>query len=153
MISRDESKNIIYQLKTDDLADTGWALKDMLSAAGPKSSEPWKKTIGLWFLYAWPKMPIKRSSQLSTNLAIESNEAFPDVVTAVIDCLTGVEYSHALYDLKEAETEVQLVRRFPSESLTLLGKLVQENTHADQELLSFLLETIREADPLQRLAR
>lgn len=49
--------------------------------------------------------------------------------------------------MQEAEEKVQLVRRFPDETLILLDKIIQENTHVDQDILTFLLETIRDANP------
>ena len=79
-------------------------------------------------------------------MAIDSGDAFPYVVQTVADLIVPEEWTTALYHLKSKEEETGLVGRFPKAALTLADKLVGEQTHLIDAILSAFLEAIAAAD-------
>lgn len=149
-IDSDEARGVLYNFEPEYLADAAWAIKDLLEAAGNKSPVLWRETIGPWFEKAWPKHPQARSPELSEKLAwmaIDAGPAFPDVVHAIKDIMTQEKHQGALFHLKMNEEENGLVSRFPDAALTLVDKLVGENSGTLGDTLSVVLDAISSADP------
>ncbi len=125
----------------------------MLQAAGDKSPALWRETIGPWFDEAWPRRPRDRSQNLSEKLAwmaVDSGDAFPDVVRAIKDILTEEEWQSALFHLTKKEEEARLVSRFSGPSLTLADKIVGDRPNILGDTLKTLLDAISKAEPKLR---
>lgn len=156
-VSTEEAKAVLHSFEPSDLANSAWALKDIVQAAGNKSERLWDETIEPWFTSAWPKKPASRSSALSSNLAwmaISSGKAFPKVVRAVEGVLIAEEHETALFHLSEEENRCHFTTRYPRETLMLIDKLVgeKERLHIGDRI-SALLGSIEKADSsVKRLA-
>ena len=149
-IDTDEAKKVLWKVGADGLADAARALRNILEGAGDKSHSLWRDTVGPWFEQVWPKRPVDRSAGLSINLAqmaMDSGDAFPDVVNAIKDILTAENYSTVLVHLKTKEKETGLVRRCPEAALTLVDKLFDAEGHGNRRLLRELLNAISMANP------
>lgn len=161
-ITTDEAKAVLYKMAPDELAQAASSLRRLLGAAGEKSPNLWRDTIGPWFHQAWPKRPVDRSRDLSQSLAsmaVDARDAFPDVVHAVASLILPEEWDFTLHHLMKKEEEGKLVTRFPWPALTLVAQLVSDETRVDGDTLSTLLDAIstaapelRENDSFKRLA-
>ena len=149
-IDMDEARGVLHNMGAEYLADVAWALRDMLQAASDKSPALWLEAIGPWFDKAWPKRPQDRSPRLSEQLAwmaIDSGDAFPDVVGTIVAYMTQEEWASALFHLKKKEEETHLVSRFPEAALTLADKLAGDRRHLNDDIMKTLLDAISRAEP------
>lgn len=149
MIETSESKDVLYSMKASDLANAAWVLRSMLEAAGNKALALWRETIGPWFDEAWPKQPAARSSELSQNLAwmaIDADEAFPEIVEKIADIMLPEEHHSALFHLQSKNEESDLIGRHPKSALTLTGKLVGSDIRHAGAMVKEILDTISAAD-------
>ena len=145
-IDSGEAKSTLWAVGTDGLSAAAEALGDKLQGAGDKSSVLWRDTVGPWFTEVWPRRTRDTSMRLSQELArmaIDSGDAFPDVVNAIEDILTPEEWSYTLHKLNQAS---DLVTRHPKAALALVDK-IYSNDHGDTGLLGELLGTISTAKP------
>ena len=149
-IDTGEAKAVLWTVGADGLTDAARALHNILDGAGDKSLSLWKDTVGPWFEQVWPIRPVDRSAGVSINLAlmaIDSGDAFPDVVNTIKDVLTAEKYSTVLVHLKTKEKKTELARRYPEASLTLVDKLFDAKGHGNCSLLRKLLDVISTANP------
>ena len=149
-IETDETKTVLWNVKADGLADASRALHNILEGAGDKSRSLWRDTVSPWFKQVWPKRSVDRSADVSINLAwmaMDSGDAFPDVVNVIKDVLTAEKYSTVLVHLKTKEKETELVRKYPEASLILVDKLFDAKGYGDRSLLRKLLDIISTASP------
>ena len=145
-INRGEAKSTLWEVGTEGLCAAAEALGDILGGAGDKSFVLWRDTVGPWFAEVWPRRTRDTSMRLSQKLArmaVDSGDAFPDVVNAIEDILTPEEWSYTLHKLNQAS---DLVTRHPKAALALVDK-IYSNDHGDSGLLGELLETISTAKP------
>ncbi len=145
-IDRSEAKSTLWGVGTEGLCAAAEALGDKLQGAGDKSLALWRDTVGPWFKEVWPRRNQDRSQELSTQLArmaMDSGDAFPDVVNTITDILTSEKWSYALHKLSQAN---DLVTRHPKAALALVDKIFSDE-HGDRGLLGMLLETISTARP------
>jgi hypothetical protein len=134
------------------LVDAAWALKNILQGAGNKSPKLWKETIGPWFEDAWPRRAFPGEKHLSERLAwmaIDSGDAFPLIIEAIIDRIGPEEHAGALYHLMSTEREKDAgtgpISKYPEAALKLVDKLVQEESPLN-DTLSQVLKVIEEND-------
>ena len=148
-ISTNEAKGVLWNIGIDGLTAAAVALRGLLQGADDKASALWRDTVGPWFEEVWPKRSRDKSKGLSEKLAwmaIAAEDAFPYVVNAIKETMTQEEYAAALYRLKMKEEETDLVSRYPEAALTLVDKLVGDDS-SYTALLCELLNTISTADP------
>ena len=145
-INMDEAKSVLWRVGTDGLSAAAEALGDILCGAGDKSSALWRDTVSSWFAGVWPRRTQDRSKDLSYALAcmaMDSGDAFPDVVSAIEDILTPEEWSAALFKLDQTN----LASRHPDAALILADKIFGDDGHGDRDLLRKVLEAISTAKP------
>ena len=146
-IDMSEAKSALWGVGTDGLPAAAEALGDILRGAGDKSFALWRDTVGPWFAGVWPRRTQDRSKDLSHALAcmaMDSGDAFPDVVNAIEDILTPEKFNAALYNLNQA---TDLVSRYPDAALILADKIFGDHGHGDSDLLRKVLEAISTAKP------
>lgn len=149
-ITTDESKGILYNLKPNELGEAAGALQNILVGAGDKSPVLWKETIGPWFKQAWPgrgKDKSKKLSDMLCRMAINSGDAFPDIVHAIEKLILPEEWGLSLRQLMKKENEANLVSRFPDAALILADKLVDDKSHVTGKTLRDFLDTVLKAQP------
>lgn len=144
-IGTEEAKEVLWNIGTESLAEAARTLHNMLNGAGEKSGVLWRDTIEPWFKEAWPIRPKGKSPELSAHLAwmaMESGDAFPQAVAAIEDILEPEKYSASLFRLTKKKN---LIERYPEAVLTLVAKLVGENSGVLN--LREVLECIAKAKP------
>ena len=157
-IDSGDAKSALWRLGCKELSVAAEALGDILKGAGDKSSVLWRDTIDHWFATVWPRRKQDRSKGLSqalAKMAIDSGNAFPDVVGAIQDILTPEQYNYALYRLNQTD----VATRHPEAALTLVDKIVGDDGHANDDILREVLKSISEhradlmrTDSFKRLA-
>lgn len=148
-VTVEEARGVLFSFSTDLLARAAVSLRSIVEAAGAKSPALWTETVGPWFEHAWPKRPQDRSPELSSRLAwlaIDSGDAFPDVVKSINGVLTEEKYEDALFHLAKAEQDGGLVSRHPEAALTLVDRLVGAASGRVTDSLKNVLEAIGTAD-------
>ena len=146
-IDMSEAKSALWGVGTDGLPAAAKALGDILQGAGDKSFALWRDTVGPWFAGVWPRRTQDRSKDLSHALAcmaMDSGDAFPDVVNAIEDILTPEKFNAALYKLSQS---TDLVSRYPDAALILVDKIFGDDGHGNRDLLRKVLEAISTAKP------
>jgi hypothetical protein len=133
------------------LGDTGrvsvirW-VESRLDGAGDRAPTLWREKIGPWIQDVWPPENDYRTEAESVALsraAIQSGEAFPDAVEAVIDYLIPVgRIGNVVHPLLEKG----LSTREPESSLLLLSKIIGPDTVGGRQAGS-CLNQIEESAP------
>jgi hypothetical protein len=117
-----------------------------LDGAGDRAPTLWREKIGPWIQDVWPPENDYRTEAESVALsraAIQSGEAFPDAVEAVIDYLIPVgRIGNVVHPLLEKG----LSTREPESSLLLLSKIIGPDTVGGRQAGS-CLNQIEESAP------
>ena len=141
-----ESKAVLYSLEGTYLAAVAEALRGMLRDAGDKSPVLWQDNIAPWINNVWPRHPNARTPSVSEQLAwmiMETRDAFPNAVAVIKELLVPEQWTASIYHLERTN----LPARFPDASLTLIDKLVGDNTRITEGTLRELLDKIAAEQP------
>ena len=160
-ISVDKSKEVLWRFGPNKLIYVARVLNVMLRDAEVKSPLLWKETLQPWFTNVWPKRPVDKSLGVSESLArmaIESGDAFPDIVNEIADKLTDQNCREVFYLLNKYEQDANLISKFPEASLTLIDKICHEDCDIFFGLDKVLdaigksRPSLKETEPYKRLA-
>jgi hypothetical protein len=141
-----ESKAVLYSLEGTYLAAVAEALRGMLRDAGDKSPVLWQDNIAPWINNVWPRHPNARTPSVSEQLVwmiMETRDAFPNAVAVIKGFLVPEQWTASIYHLERTN----LPARFPDASLTLIDKLVGDNTRITEGTLRELLDKIAAEQP------
>lgn len=117
----------------------------LLGRVGAENDEGWRQLVTPFIRKAWPnerRYQTSGTSEMWLTLLCNTNEAFPDVFSAVRNHLGAVDPNQAM--LGEMEP---LAERFPRRTLDLLNRVVPDVTEEAPYGLSTVLTLLREGEP------
>ncbi len=142
----DEWRAAFGALPRGGLQEAAEALAQALESAADQRGEYWRSRAHPFFRDVWPKSRDLGNSQIAeslAHLAIAAGEEFPSALNEVKDWLRAIEHPHYIVHLLD---ESRHCERFPSDALSLLGRIIDDQPWSAPEL-SKCLKTIAEADP------
>ena len=149
-ISRAEAKSVAWTWDDVSLGEAGWAIADVLQAAGNRADVLWKELIGPWFQDVWPRRETDKTPAVSEALcriAMAVETAFPDAVERIGDLLVPGLRDDTLRVL----SNTQLAAKFPDATLRLLNKIFGDaEDEYGTEVARKLAEKAMEAEPSLR---
>lgn len=113
-----------------------------------ESDNRWPDLLIEFLQIVWPKQISAKSSTVSTqlcNLALSSNNRFPQIVNIILPLLTKIDRDHIfLPNLRKSKNSV--VDRFPERTLALLDAVLPENASAWPYGIEQIFERIEKSD-------
>jgi hypothetical protein len=138
----EEYRSAIYSLPQSGLEISAGSLVRALGGSGEQREQYWQNRVRPYWQEIWPKDKQKMSTSISENLArlsIASGGEFPDAIATFIDWLQPFNPHNILYLLGESD----LCSRFPQDVLTLLDRIIENQSWSLSELGKCLDEIAR----------
>lgn len=132
--SVDDFRSAIGALPKKGLEESAQALYQALEGSGDQREDYWKNRVQPFWQQIWPKsrhLATGRLAESLTRLVIASRGEFPAALAAVQDWLQPIEHLHHVIHLL---ADSELCRRFPTEALQLLSKVIADQAWAPREL-------------------
>jgi SIR2-like domain len=129
----DEYQSAIDSLPQPGLEIAAGSLVRALGGAGEQREQYWQNRVRPFWQEIWPKDKQKMSTSIAENLArlsIAAGGEFPDALATFIDWLQPFEPHHILYLLDESD----LCSKFPQDVLTLLDRIIENQSWSRSEL-------------------
>ncbi|TVR84889.1 MAG: hypothetical protein EA405_00395 [Rhodospirillales bacterium] len=168
LIGHQEGSAQDYQLaaaEVRDLLTTGperlrdhfaWLLWRLQGDNPPANGQPaangarWNKLVGPIFKQIWPLDARLRTEGASENLVrmvMETDDAFPGAVDAVVDVLAPYQIHSLEYTLGLETAHAALIERYPRAIIKLAGALIDPTRHRVPRDLGRLLDDCQQHDP------
>ncbi len=117
----------------------------------PSPAERWRTDVGPLFQEVWPRAAAARDAEITQRLAwmaIEANDAFPEVVDVILDYLVPTDIHFIRIELRQDDGDGEkLAARFPIAFLRLLDALVDPACSVVPRDLDETLRVCSVADP------
>jgi SIR2-like domain len=131
--STDEYRSAIDSLPQSGLEIAAGSLVRALGGAGEQRKQYWQNRVRPFWQEIWPKDKQKMSTSIAENLArlsIAAGGEFPDAIATFIDWLQPFNPHQILYLLGESD----LCSRFPQDVLTLLDRIIENQSWSYSDL-------------------
>lgn len=140
----------VDNLPNDGLQEIVKALLQALEGAGEQREDYWKNRIQPFLQRVWPKSHELGSNEISKSfvrLSIAASEEFPAALSLISNWLQPFEHPHhVLHSLHKSG----LCSRFPSETLQLLDKIINDQPWVSRDLRQCLEEISQALPKLER---
>ncbi len=151
-----EVKRALSVVSPEIRHSAAWQFFDWMKADGDveiSSAERWRTEVGPLFSEVWPRDSNARDEQTTkylTWMAIEADEAFPEVVDTILEYLVPGDLRIIRIELRQEKTDRDLASEFPAAYVKLLGALIDVRRRPIPDDLGTTLETCEKSDPSVR---
>lgn len=127
-----------------------WRLQSDKEPAGTLTTKDarWRELVAPIFRQIWPldaRLHTKRASENLVHMAMETGDAFPEAVDALLDVLAPYETYSLAHTFRPAHASV--VERFPRAVIKLASAVIDPRLHPVPRDLGTLLDDLRRHDP------
>lgn len=145
--SEDDFRSAFEELPQNGLEETAQTLSQILESAGKQSEESWEHRIRPFWHDIWPKNRELATPSMAESLArltLAAGTAFPDALNLLHGWLKPLEHpSWIMHLLGESD----LCEKYPSQTLQLLGYIINDQTQWICAELKSCLERIVRTEP------
>lgn len=132
---------LLWRLQSDDAPWDG-----QMAAKGTR----WRELVGPIFERIWPldaRLRSERASQDLVQMAMNTDDAFPEAVHAVVDVLAPYELYALEHTLRLEAAHTAIIERYPRAIIKLTSALIDPMLHPVPRDLSKLLDDCENLDP------